>query len=356
MTHEIQPAGGREAGDGARPPGPAAAGSGAEASGSRRSSHLRWLLIVAIPLLFLSSFGFQFHQEVARWYLAAAREKRAEGDAQAAQELVHRAIQWDPRNPGLHAELAGWQEAAGQFEASLGSWTKAIEMNPADRKTYYERAEVYCKLERYGEAVNDADTVLQMVTAQPGEDVSIALNDSAYYRALAGDKLDRALRDAETAVNMIRGQIGSRRGASAGTAESGSRLSGLSRSLATTLDTRGFVQYRLGNLPAAQADLDEALELFVRYCRGLEAMWLTADPGSHRFIRTWLDDERASLGELYYHRSLIRTGLGEHRGAARDLERARDCGFPVEKEHAAGIDGHLVASPPDDVGEKAGRE
>jgi tetratricopeptide (TPR) repeat protein len=356
VTDEVLLAEEVEAADAIRATDPSTAGFGAEAPRPRSSRHLRWILIAAIPILFFASFGFELPQEIARWYLAAAREKFVAGDPQAAQALVDRAIQWDPGNPGLFVELARCQEAAGRLEACVESWTKAIEMNRKDASAYYQRAQVYCKLKRYREAVRDADRVLQMLSDDPGLDPSTALNNAAYYRSLAGDDLNRALREAETAVGMLRARIGHRHGVTAGTTPSETHLGVGSLSLATTLDTRGFIYYRLGNFPAAKADLDEAIDVFVPYCRKLEEMWLTADPLSQGFIREMQDEAQAGLGEMYYHRGLVQTGLGDDRAAIRDIERARSHGFPVDAEHAAGMERDLVSSSSTAVEEKTGGE
>lgn len=100
------------------------------------------------------------------------------------------------------------------------------------------------------------------------------------------------------------------------------------------LDTRGYLHYQLGDLPAAAIDLQQALEmsetvreLFPEY---LEAVrYRVADMRPFELSRLTLDH---ALAVMYYHRMLILEAQGQTDAAAKDRSRVRDFGFEPDEQ------------------------
>jgi tetratricopeptide (TPR) repeat protein len=295
--------------------------------------------------------------ERARWYLAAAREEHAQGDLQAAIGLLRKAVDTHPGNGELHAQLAQYYFEDEDDEKCLTSLERLVELRPQDARAYLMRGHYLRRMRRYEEAVRDADVLVRLAEQRQlpslGRGLSLrdALNNAAYFRALAGKELDRALHDADIAVEAIRSAAGTAAGKAAadghGNALKRPYSFELGCSLAATLDTRGYVHYRLAeiaegqndagaaqqHLKAARADLDEALDLHVGNVREFQKLLLMSEPYNRVLRKTLFDEAVDGLGEMYYHRGLVLGKLGERRRADRDRERARAYGFDVEKGH-----------------------
>ncbi len=106
------------------------------------------------------------------------------------------------------------------------------------------------------------------------------------------------------------------------------------RVLSGFLDTRGFVHYRLGNLPAARRDLQYAIEI---------AEWLNrADPWITEAHKHYVTDERElrklahltqrNLAVLYYHQLLIHEALDRTDDAERDRARLAELGYEPSED------------------------
>jgi tetratricopeptide (TPR) repeat protein len=234
-----------------------------------------------------------------------------------------------------------------QYEPCLKNLTIFIDKRPDETKGYRARGAVFRELKRYREAVRDADTVVEL--AERGADVGYhdALNDAAYCRALAGEDLQRGLRDAELAVTRFRAAKRSVASSLREDALVRGHRQALNGSLAATLDTRGYLHYQLAeaaksrddaqtareHLEAARKDFDEALDLHVRNMDEVQKQLLTSDPVTRGFWKADFTAGLEALGEMHYHRGLTLKALGEARRAHREFKRARDCGFPVDEGH-----------------------
>jgi tetratricopeptide (TPR) repeat protein len=313
----------------------------------RRARRVNLSLLGIVFLIAATATLLRSPGEVARWYLAAAKEEYSKGNAAAAVELIETAISKNPGDAELYRQLAVVQYAEKEYEPCLKNLTVVIEKQPHEPYGYDARGAVFRKLKRYGEAVRDADAVLRIAEQGGRVSYSGALNDAAYCRALAGEDLQRALRDVEIAVTEIRSAIRSVASGLRDDALVRGHLQALNLSLAATLDTRGYLHYRLAeaaesrddaevarqHVEAAREDLDEAVDLHVRNVDEIRKQLLTSDPLARGFWSARLRGAVKGLGEMYYHRGLTLDVSGEDRRAVRDFERARDCGFPVDEGH-----------------------
>jgi tetratricopeptide (TPR) repeat protein len=306
------------------------------------------LSLLGIVLLFAATAALlQSPAEVARWYLAAAKEQQANGNPTAAVALIEKAIRKTPNDPQPYRQLAAVLYQEKKYEPCLKNLTIAIDKRPQDPRGYGARGEVFRKLKRYREAVRDADAVLNLAERGPDVQYHDALNNAAYFRALAGEDLQRGLRDAEIVVAEIRAAVRLVASSLRDDAPVREHLLALNLSLAATLDTRGYLRYRLAeaaessddaqtareHLESARKDFDEALDLHVRNVDEIHKKLLTSEPFQLVFWKTYFREAVKGLGEMYYHRGLTLTAVGEDRRAAWDFARARDCGFDVDEGH-----------------------
>lgn len=357
------------------PPGDAATAPPAAPSDEPARPGRRMFLVV-ILLLLATSLALQSPREVSRWYLAAAREtheqyksltvaartlraeaeeSRAVGRKDAARKLelraeeferdaeaafvdavalVERAAEWAPGDPEPYRQLGRWYHLAEKYDESVEQADEIISLRPDDPKSYDLRVAARLEQKRYEDAVPDADRVVELVK-KGGTPIPVyeALNEAAYFRALAQDDLDRALRDADEAVAMIRAARRVRRPTPASKAADRALLRLLDGTLAATLDTRGYIHYLLGDLDAAREDLDEAIELYYRYRDELTRLLLTCDSIERPYRRDDLRRAQSSLAEILYHRGLVLSKLGDTRRANQDFEQAAQLGFDVEAGH-----------------------
>lgn len=337
----------------ARPPSPAEhaeqdSQASSDPSLDRRRVRRVNLSLLGIVLLFVATAALlRSPGEVARWYLAAAKEENSKGNSEKAVKLIEKAISKSSDDVQLYYQLAGVFYEQGKFEPCLKNLTIAIEKQPHSPRGYLARAAVFREQKRYREAVRDADTVVEI--AQRGGRMTYhdALNNAAYFRALAGEELERGLRDAELAIARIRAAQQSVNSTLREDVLARAQGEALDHSLARTLDTRGYLHYKLAmaarsqddarteqeHLDAARRDFDEALGLHLRNTDELQKRYLTSDPLARSYTRGDLAAALQALGEMHYNRSLTLKALGEDRRADRDMQRARDFGFPVDEGH-----------------------
>jgi tetratricopeptide (TPR) repeat protein len=100
------------------------------------------------------------------------------------------------------------------------------------------------------------------------------------------------------------------------------------------LDTRGYLHYQLGDLPAAAIDLQQALEmietvreLFPEYLRTVR--YRVADMRPFELSRLDLDH---ILAVMYYHRLLILEAQGQTDAAEQDRSRIHELGFEPNEQ------------------------
>ncbi len=99
--------------------------------------------------------------------------------------------------------------------------------------------------------------------------------------------------------------------------------------VASVLDTRGFVLYRMGQLEAALADLDRASLVGEWLSRGME--WVLEESKHKvtdvRFILQRQRQDARTRAVIAYHRMLVLQALGRAEDAERDAQLIRELGF-----------------------------
>lgn len=198
----------------------------------------RRLTLALVALSLLGPMAYKHApREVARWHHAIAAEQFDMGREEEALRSIETALRWSPDDDRLYLQVAEWRREAGRFEEALEWCGKARERGVGHESAVLnEETENLWSLKRW----NDALALWKRVAAAASEAGTLdydpqLLNSLAYARALANTELEEALRDINEAISL------------AGSAPA-------------MLDTRGFIQFRRGELDAALRDLDNALQ------------------------------------------------------------------------------------------------
>ncbi len=266
-----------------------------------------WAALALFIVLVLGPVVYkQAPREISRWYHAAAVEHHLDGRLADAKDSLDKAAAWYPDDGRLLLQQAEWEREAGDYEGALRTCEQAQARSVHPLRVLLERSLIHQHLKRWADALDDWKQIAALVEEGEGtlSNASV-LNGLAYARALADTELDKALQDAERAVELL-GQN------------------------AALLDTRGFVHYRLKNWGAARRDLDAAIAL-------LDSERSSGSAGASEPERASEDPREAkrqrrerdrTLAVLVYHRLLVLEQQADSVAAAdADRKRIQELGF-----------------------------
>lgn len=303
------------------------------------SKRTTWLVVLAAIGLVAGPVGVRaFPQEVVRWRIAAAAEARLKGDSAQADKLLTEILESDSTDSATFFLRGRWRLHDRDYAGACADFSRVLELQPRVVRVYELRGTALLHLQRYDEAIADADEVFAFfeksaaapaatskleawlddwlhyfgidLQAGRGYGLAHARNGQAYARAVANRDLAAALAEINAAIEVVR------------------RLA--PSELPSLLDTRGFVLYRLGEFQPALDDLNLAIaklnsplvDNWPDYAR--ENSRNSPDP---RQLQARLHAEKETLAVLSYHRMLIHTALGNTAEADVDRQRVVTLGF-----------------------------
>ena len=190
----------------------------------------RWLSRLAGAAFVLLMIGLvvgpiayvKLPQEITWWHLAAAQERRLDGDLDAALRSLDRLLEESPGNVDLLTTRADWRMQNKQYADALLDANRALELEPNDPRTLIVRSQIYQYQGRHSDAVADWDKLVELSESGFALPLAVALNGRSYARALGGLQLKEALTDIDSAL-------------------------GIEGDNAEMLDTRGFVRHLQGD-------------------------------------------------------------------------------------------------------------
>ena len=269
----------------------------------QRSSRRRFLLSLMVLLLVVSAI-FWVPKEISNWYHAAALEAHFQNNIDAAKSLLDTARRWDPNDTAIYKTRSDWKLGRKDFEGSLEDISYAVRIDPDNFDNYRARSNIYQRMGRFEDAVQD-QTKLVEEFRQRGDDAGLhhALNNRAYFRALGKIDLDPALEDIQEAIVLWKQYY--------------------STESPSYLDTRGYIEYLLGEIAAAETDLTRAIELAEK-----EHTLITHRFSEHEETITQMNHH---LAVICHHRGLVHQARGETELAEDYLQRADDLGYNPEE-------------------------
>jgi len=271
----------------------------ADGSGNKRGKLAGWLMILLVIGLVVGPLLFHWiPQEAARWRMAAAEERRLDGDLPGAIQILDQALQQHPDHAALYLQRAECHLENDAYQQAIEDCTQAVRLDSNLPAAYFYRSQAYHHLGRHAEAVGDCQDLLRLSEELRGVNRAEALNGLAYGRALGKIDLEEGLANAEEAIRLAGDQ-------------------------AELLDTRGFLHFQLGNLEPALADLDKAVALGeVKLASHSKAEQLP-DARYNQIRREQLEQ---AVAVMRYHRGLVHEAMGNPERAAADYQRVRDLG------------------------------
>jgi tetratricopeptide (TPR) repeat protein len=267
--------------------------------------------VVTVTLLLLAALigpfvAMEVPREVGRWQLAAALNRRAKGDKDAAYQQLNSAMSWFTSSPELLLQRAEWRLEDGQRDAALADCDEMVELSKDSFQSLMAHSLFLQNAGEFARAVDDWKKIEQFSQRSGIPHRATALNGLAYAQALAKVDLELALKHVNEALQFAPQN-------------------------ASILDTRGYILHLLGRNDEALADLDRAVKRPNDQPEPTEEK-TPAAPKRSLPIDTINSSRPKTLLELtntpqarvdavmHYHRALILHALDRHTEA--DAERA----------------------------------
>lgn len=179
----------------------------------------RWRLLISSVVLLAILLWLAFYGpcEVARWYLAAAKNAAADMQYEQVVDAATRGLKWDEEFHELIEERASAHLQLDELEASLQDFDRLIalgavddEMTEADMRHLAGRTQVLQRLDRYQDAVEDWSKLVELRQerfrlrddSESRRDYSMALNNRAYTKALGRIDIKGALTDIQLSIEV----------------------------------------------------------------------------------------------------------------------------------------------------------
>ncbi len=246
--------------------------------------------------------------EIARWYLALAAQRARNDDLPGALAAAEQAAKWNPEEPAVPLARGRILLDTEQYEDALAAAEEAVKLAPESIEAIQFRSLVRQYLGDFASAAEDSRRAYKLQLAEgettPPRGALSDLNGWAYARGLAGEDLEAALAD----INMVIERMGPE---------------------AAFLDTRGYIEYRLGDSAKALPDLDRAVRdteteyhTLRRQLKRSEAVWIDLTP-----LKEFEKAYSRNVAVIRYHRGLAHEALGNTEAHEADMRRVRELGF-----------------------------
>lgn len=166
-----------------------------------REDWLRWTLCLGCIVLVVANSGCR--KDSAQWKFAAANNEEANGNPEGAIELLQKALRLDPESDSIKLRLALLLAENDQGDLSQMLCKEVLENHPHSKKAWRMLSECFQCMGRFDESLDAYQKfVADKIDKSPNE-----LNQLAYFRALAGVQLDKALRQINKGVEEFEKQF-----------------------------------------------------------------------------------------------------------------------------------------------------
>lgn len=272
---------------------------------------IRWLVFGVVLAGVLFYLGWEeLPREVARWYLASAIEAKFAGRYEQAILHVDKGLEWDPENFALYQNRAECEMELKHYDQALADVNQAIELADESEEEraalYMLRSQVHQYLKQPKKALEDLDAVAEITGDQ-------SLNNRAYVRAVGDIELDQGLREAESEITDLGGDL-------------------------HNLYRGGIFLYRAKRPEAAAELFDRAVGGMKGRYAEMSRQQKVAD-AAKPFLGDLLDEgpfdrraevTREDLARSYGFRSLARKAAGDEADGKADLQQAEQLGADAQ--------------------------
>ena len=153
-----------------------------------RADCVRWTLCLSCIVLTVASSGCR--KDSAQWKLAAAINEERSGNSEGAIELLQKALRMDPDSKPIKIRLALLLAENDQGDLGQMLCKEVLENDPQHGSAWLVLSQCLYRMGRFDESLAAYQKhVAHKIDKGPNE-----LNQLAYFRALAGVQLDKALR------------------------------------------------------------------------------------------------------------------------------------------------------------------
>lgn len=294
-------------------PDSSAPGVGLQRTGRQRRS--LWLLLMIAGLVVIPAAFWGIPAEIARWKMAQALCALTARDTPRALTLAKEATGWDPDAVDLLRYRAILYRSHGDLTNSLAEIDRILQQFPHHYWSLQFRISLLQRMGRFHEAIPDHDQLVADAAdrwslapddPQQSLQLAVALNNRAYFRAMAGVELGMAYDEINQAIELSNPWADH-----------------------VFLDTRGYIRFLRGEFVDALGDLEAAVYLaeadFNR--RRDHLVFESTSPASQiRDEIQW----RQELAVIYQHRGRVMQALGHDLAAQADLNRAQELGYDAE--------------------------
>jgi tetratricopeptide (TPR) repeat protein len=269
-----------------------------------------------VGLLFKSDLATGAKQFIGGQLIGRAVEKHDFGDIPGALADLDRAASWSPDDPRIVPYRARWKMEANDFAGSLEDFDRLIQKNPKDADVYLLRSQVYQRLDRHREAIDDLTKAIAL-SSDP-----TPRNNRAYARAIANIELNEALVDVEQALKRVDEELAAIRANGTDTSPTTKlQITKTKAQKAAYLDTRGYIYFQQGNWEPALEDLNEAIEATLEW----QNLVMAIAKARHRpALQEQFNHE---LAVMYHHRGQVLAELGREDEAKSDLDHGDRLGY-----------------------------
>ena len=169
-----------------------------ETPSTRRPSR-RWLFYLPLVAL-LAAWTAMFVGDTAQWKLASALNDLEAGEVDLAIDKLQQAIDGTSDNAMLKLQLARIYAENEQAKLGISLCDQVLKEDPKNVAALDTRSRCLQYLERFDEALHD----YQKSVSDETKLSIVALNNIAYFRALADEDLVKAARQIDEAIGKIR--------------------------------------------------------------------------------------------------------------------------------------------------------
>ncbi|HVX10869.1 MAG TPA: hypothetical protein VHC22_06790 [Pirellulales bacterium] len=248
--------------------------------------------------------------------IGRALEKHDFGDVQGALVDLERAATWSPDNPRIVQYRARWKLEANDVAGSLADFDHLIRLDPRDADSYLQRSQVYQRLDRHREAIDDLTKAIEL---SPGP---TPRNNRAYARAMANIELNEALVDVEQALKMVDDELAAIQADGRGASPTVKlEVTKTKAQKAAYLDTRGYIYFLQDNCEPALRDLNQAIDAV------LEWQNIVMEIAKVRYRPALQEQFDHELAVMYHHRGQVLAKLGREAEAKSDLDHGDRLGY-----------------------------